>query len=159
MTTMTMKNSKSKSTGKARSVAASKVESSSTKTTAAKPAARELTRGESIRMRWGAGGAKGLYVAGRAGLWVLSGAAIYLLAMYVSVKMVPNVMVMVQRGTGIPSDADLPLLLAGWIVPSVFLLGLLFALTVTVMRGIWRWQRRQALKLRGSLVDPQGDVD
>lgn len=158
MTTMTMKNSKSRSTGKTRRDTP-KIESSSTRATAAESATRELTRGQSIRMRWGAGGAKGLYVAARAGLWVLSGAVIYLLAMYVSVKVVPNVMVMVQRGTGVPSDADLPLLLAGWIVPSVFMLGLIFVLAVTVMRGIWRWQRRQAQKLRGSLVDPQGDVD
>lgn len=156
---MTMKRKGgSKSTSSQTKPATTKATAKTTKSRTATPKGRDLTRGEAIRLRWGAGGAKGLYVAGRAGLVVLVSALIYLLAMYVSVKVVPNTMVMVQRGTGIPSDADFPLLLAGWIVPSVFMIGLVFVLTVVVMRGLWRWQLRQGKKLRRALVDEPAET-
>ncbi|WP_049576767.1 hypothetical protein [Nocardiopsis sp. SBT366] len=113
----------------------------------AKPSIRARTRA-----RLGEKGMQSLVVAARAGLIFSTCFAVYVLAMFIAVTVVPNVFLMVATGTGIGPAAPLEMQLAHWLAPSLFLIGLIFVLVLVVARWLWRAQRRLGEKARRALL-------
>lgn len=66
----------------------------------------------------------------------------YVIAFFFAVQVVPLTMGFVKAGTGVTLDMPLETVLSAWIVPALFLVGLLFVAVLLVMRGIWRLRIR-----------------
>ncbi|ROR75971.1 hypothetical protein SAMN06295974_3884 [Plantibacter flavus] len=68
--------------------------------------------------------------------------AYYVLAFFSAVQIVPMTMGFVKAGTGVTLDMPVETVLSAWIVPALFLVGLLFAFVLFLMRGLWRLRKR-----------------
>lgn len=62
----------------------------------------------------------------------------YIVAFFAAVRVVPMVMGFVKDGTGITMDMPVETVLSAWIAPSLFLLALVFALVLFVLRAVWK---------------------
>lgn len=91
-------------------------------------------------------GPASVVVAVRFGSLLIASAAVYLVAFFSAVRLVPSIMAFVASGSGVSADMPLQTLIAAWIAPSLFLIALLFALVLVVVRGLWR-MRRAAIAL------------
>lgn len=67
--------------------------------------------------------------------------AYYVIAFFAAVRLVPTVMGFVKAGSGVTMNMPVETVVAVWIAPSLFLLALLFALVLVVMRKLWRLRR------------------
>ena len=62
----------------------------------------------------------------------------YIVAFFAAVRVVPMVMGFVKDGTGVTMDMPVETVLSAWIAPSLFLLALVFALVLFVLRAVWK---------------------
>lgn len=108
--------------------------------------------GARIRSRLGRSGTRVLLTVVLSGLRFGAGAIIYVLGMFAAVTVVPNVFLMVSGGSGVGPSSPLEVQLTYWLVPSLFLIGLIFVLVLVAARWLWRAQRRMAAKARRSLL-------
>ncbi|WP_431872675.1 hypothetical protein [Nocardiopsis eucommiae] len=105
-----------------------------------------------IRTRLGHSGTRALLVVVRSGLRFGAVAATYVLGMFAAVTVVPNVFLMVSGGSGVGPASPLEMQVTYWLVPSLFLIGLIFVLVLVVARWLWRAQGGLATKARRSLL-------
>lgn len=91
-----------------------------------------------LRFRWGTKGAKTLAFIVRAVLFVVTFFVIWLVALGIASSMVPNIVSMVSESSGLTLEDRLDLVLVGWVLPAMFLLGLLFVATCALFWWIWR---------------------
>lgn len=63
--------------------------------------------------------------------------AIYVLAFFSAVRIVPMIMGFVKDGTGVQMEMSIDTVLAVWVAPSLFLIALLFAFVFTIIRKLW----------------------
>lgn len=66
----------------------------------------------------------------------------YLLAFFAAVRMVPMIMSFVATGTGVTSEAGFVAMVSLWLMPSVFLIGLVFVGVLALARLVWRMRRK-----------------
>lgn len=76
----------------------------------------------------------------------------YLLAFFLAVQAVPNLMAAVQQGTGVTMDMPINVIIAGWIVPSLFLVAVMFAAALLAMRWLWRRAMTLHRKVKSALL-------
>jgi len=70
----------------------------------------------------------------------LTGGAFYVLAFFFAIQVVPLTMGFVKAGSGVTMDMPIETILSVWIVPGLFLVALIFALVLLIMRTILRWR-------------------
>lgn len=70
------------------------------------------------------------------------GVASYVLVFFAAVRLVPLTMGFVKDGTGVTMDMPVETVLAVWIAPSLFLIAVLFALVIHLLRSAWALRRR-----------------
>lgn len=63
----------------------------------------------------------------------------YLLVLFTAVNVIPNIAVLIQRGTGVSIDMRLDAVLAGWLIPVLFIVAAVFVGEIFLMRGLWRF--------------------
>lgn len=81
------------------------------------------------------------------------------LALFAATNLVPRIVVLVQNGSGITLD-DIPeLVVAGWLLPSLFLIALLFVLVLFLCRAIRAAHTRLRGAVRGALVHEKSVPD
>lgn len=68
--------------------------------------------------------------------------AYYVIVMFCAVRVVPLLMGFVLNGSGVTMDLPVETIVAVWIVPSLFLVGMLFGLALTAMKALWHVRRR-----------------
>lgn len=103
-----------------------------------KNTARTDTRAPRFRVPRGKVGAASAVVIAQAASLLAVIVVFYIIAFFVAVRVVPITMGFVKDGTGVTLDMPVETVVAVWIAPSLFLLGLLFWLVVVVMRSIWK---------------------
>lgn len=112
---------------------------------------RELTAGDRTRIRMGKAGTKALSLMVRGISMVAVLMVSYLVAFFMAVKLVPNLMAAVQQGTGVTTSMSIDVVLAGWVVPSVFLVACLFAVLVLAVRWLLKQRRTLLARMDASL--------
>ena len=93
---------------------------------------------ERIRIKLGYAGTRTLFNGVRLGLLLFFGLVGYLVAFMIAVRGIPNLMAAVQQGTGVTTKMPADVVIAGWIVPSLFLVATLFVVFLLAMRQLWR---------------------
>lgn len=76
----------------------------------------------------------------------------YVLVTVAAVQGVPMIMAFVQSGTGMTMDMSLEVVLGVWLLPALFFIGMLFALVLAIIRGVWRLRKRILTKLKAALT-------
>lgn len=76
----------------------------------------------------------------------------YVLVTVAAVQGVPMIMAFVQSGTGMTMDMSLEVVLGVWLLPALFFIGMLFALVLAIIRGVWRLRKRILAKLKTALT-------
>lgn len=113
------------------------------------PKTRDLSREERLRLRLGDKGYRASVFGVRAGLLVVVVLVDYFIAFFLAVRMVPTLMAAVQQGTGVTTDMPIEVVIAGWIVPCLFLVAVLFVAGLFAMRSVWRFARKLDDKYAG----------
>jgi hypothetical protein len=72
----------------------------------------------------------------------------YVVAIYTAVSIVPNIAAMIQQATGVTTGMSFDVVVAGWLLPVIFLTALIFAAEVFLMRALWRASRRVNTSLK-----------
>jgi len=75
----------------------------------------------------------------------------YLLVLFTAVNVIPNIAVLIQRGTGVSIDMRLDAVLAGWLIPVLFIVAAVFVGEIFLMRGLWRFAAAKVRTLGGWL--------
>jgi hypothetical protein len=117
-----------------------------TRTTASTPSSRsgaastvrDKTVGDRIYGKLGALGTGVLYRVVATVLLALVIFLDYVLVLFTAVNMLPNVAVLVQQGTGVSLDSRIDAVVAGWLLPVLFIAAALLVAEIVLMRGLWR---------------------
>lgn len=110
------------------------------------------TFAQRLNLRLGKTGSKGLVKGLFLLMLVVVGLLDYLLVFFLAVSAVPNMMAAVQQGTGVNSTMAMEVVVAGWIVPSLFIVGMMFVLALLVMRSVWRVASKLHRKISVALL-------
>lgn len=110
-----------------------------------------LTPADRVFLKFGRPGAKLVHQL----IAVLLGTAVlffdYLLVMYTAVSVLPNIAALLQQGTGVTLEMRPDTVIAGWLVPLLFLTAVVLVAEVFLMRRLWRWTRDLSRRVGASL--------
>lgn len=111
------------------------------------PAQAKPAPGEWVLLKFGRTGAKLIHrlsaVALRAAVLFFD----YLLVLFTAVSVLPNVGALVQQGTGVTVDLRMDAVLAGWLIPVVFIAAAILVGEVFLMGRVWRFASRLIRKM------------
>ncbi|KIA73394.1 hypothetical protein ANMWB30_23210 [Arthrobacter sp. MWB30] len=137
-------------------------------TKAATPASSFATSpglGERVFLRFGRVGSGVLYRLLAVVLAIVVMLLDYLLVMFTAVSVVPNIAVLIQQGTGVTIDARIDAVIAGWLLPVVFIIAAVLIGEVFLMRKLWRIRGRvlhtvgsSLFRLRDEAGNPVGNA-
>ena len=114
-------------------------------------AAAALTLADRVYLKFGWPMVKSLHVAATALVFGLVLFLDYLLVIFTAVSVVPNVAVLIQKGTGVSVDMRIDAVIAGWLLPVLFIVAALLVGEVFVMRRLWRFAAGRLKSLAGWL--------
>ena len=115
--------------------------------TPAAPAAGSLTLGDRVYLKFGWPMVKSLHVLATVLLFGLVLLVDYLLVLFTAVSVLPNIAALIQKGTGVTVDMRIDAVIAGWLIPVLFIVAAVLVGEVFLMRRLWRFAagRRDAL--------------
>jgi hypothetical protein len=124
------------------------------------PTAEIFTFGDRVFLKFGPQGTRAIYLFVAFLLLVLVLFVDYLLVLFTAVNVVPNIAVLVQQGTGITPDMRIDAVIAGWLLPVLFIVAAVLVGEVFMMRRLWRFARGFIQSMRRSLfrVDDRGPI-
>jgi hypothetical protein len=122
----------------------------STRKTSSTPAPAEagaLTLADRAYLKFGLPMVRSVHALATVLLFGLVLLADYLIVLFTAVNVLPNIAALVQRGTGVTVDMRIDAVIAGWLLPVLFIIAAVLVGEVFVMRGLWRFAagRRKAL--------------
>lgn len=103
------------------------------------PAAGSLTYGDRLYLKFGWPMVKSLHVAATLLAFGLVLLVDYLLVLFTAVSVVPNLGAMIQEGTGVTVDMRIDAVIAGWLLPVLFIVAAVLVGEVFLMRRLWRF--------------------
>lgn len=115
------------------------------------PAAVSLTLGDRLYLKFGWPMVKSLHVATTLLAFGLVLLVDYLLVLFTAVAVVPNLGAMVQKGTGVTVDMRIDAVIAGWLLPVVFIVAAVLVGEVVLMRRLWRFAADRLATLAAAL--------
>lgn len=116
----------------------------------ASPATRQSV-GDWIFLKFGRLGAKVIH---RGAAFALRGVVLffdYLLVLFTAVNVLPNVAALVQQGTGVTLEMRVDAVIAGWLIPVLFIAAAILVGEVFIMGRLWRFASRMIGKAEQSL--------
>lgn len=84
--------------------------------------------------------------------------ACYIIVFFSAIRVVPVILGFVKDGSGITMSMPVETILSVWIAPSLFLIAILFALVIVVIRKLWRLRRRLIEQVSGWAFGRETDV-
>lgn len=118
---------------------------------AAVAATGRLSLGDRLFLRFGRIGAATVHRVALLAMLALVVVLSYLMVLFSAVSIVPNLAVLVQQGTGITLEMRLDAVVAGWLLPVLFLVAALLVAEVFVVRAMWRTARGAGRRLKKAL--------
>lgn len=100
------------------------------------------SRTTTVRLPRGRAASIGIVVATKAFTLVAMLVAYYVITFFAAIRVVPLTMGFVKSGSGVTLDMPIETVLSVWIVPALFLVGLVFVLLLVAMRALWRLRIR-----------------
>ena len=129
----------------------SKTGSSPDRTLAFASPAVPSTFGDRIYLRFGRFGTSAIHRLVSAALLGLVLLADYLIVLFTAVNVLPNIAVLIQHGTGVTLEARIDAVIAGWLIPVLFIAAAVLVAEVFLMRKLWRSATGLNRRLRRSL--------
>lgn len=118
---------------------------------AAAAATGGLSLGDRLFLRFGRVGAATVHRVALLAMLALVVVLSYLMVLFSAVSIVPNLAVLVQQGTGITLEMRLDAVVAGWLLPVLFLVAALLVAEVFLVRAMWRTARVAGRRLKKAL--------
>ncbi|MCB5280371.1 hypothetical protein [Arthrobacter sp. ES1] len=115
------------------------------------PAAGSLTLGDRVYLKFGWPMVKSLHVLATVLLFGLVLFVDYLLVLFTAVNVLPNIAALVQKGTGMTVDMRIDAVIAGWLIPVLFIVAAVLVGEIVLMRRLWRFASGRLDALAGSL--------
>lgn len=108
---------------------------------------RPVTLGDRIFLKVGHAGAQVVHLFATLLLFALVLFADYLIVLFTAVNVLPNIAVLIQQGTGVTLDARLDAVIAGWLIPVLFIVAAVLVGEIFLMRRLWLFatNRKQAM--------------
>lgn len=119
--------------------------------TPAAPAAGSLTLGDRVYLKFGWPMVKALHVLATVLLFGLVLLVDYLLVLFTAVSVVPNIGALIQKGTGVTPDMRIDAVIAGWLLPVLFIVAAVLVGEIFLMRRLWRFAAARLNSLAGWL--------
>lgn len=114
-------------------------------------AAGSLTLGDRVYLKFGWPMVKAIHVAATALVFGLVLLADYLLVLFTAVSVVPNIGALIQKGTGVTVDMRIDAVIAGWLLPVLFIVAAVLVGEIFLMRRMWRFAATRLNSLAGWL--------
>lgn len=108
--------------------------------------------GEWVFLKFGRSGAKLIHRLSAVALRTAVLFFDYLLVLFTAVNVLPNVAALVQQGTGVSVDMRIDVVLAGWLIPVIFIAAAILVGEVFVMGRLWRFASRLSRKIERALL-------
>lgn len=118
---------------------AEKIDEAQPLVSAAASTERQHSWVDKIRLKLGYFGAKAALRIVSVILLLIMALFIYLLVIFTAVSIIPNIAAFIQQGTGIGIDLRLDVVIAGWLLPTVFVVGMVMVAEVAAFRALWRF--------------------
>lgn len=124
------------------------------------PAAAPLTLGDRLFLKLGRFGTKAVHRLIAAAMVVMVLLADYVLVLFTAVNVVPNIAVLIQQGTGVTMEMRPDAVVAGWLIPVLFIVAAVFVAEIFAMRRLWRFamERISAMGQAMFRLDGQGNA-
>lgn len=116
-----------------------KTQNSSARDTGAAAVGKDFTFGDRLYLKFGRFGTRVIHRAVAAVLLALVLFLDYLIVLFTAVNVVPNIAALVQQGTGVTMDLRLDAVIAGWLLPTVFIIAAVLIGEIFLMRRLWRF--------------------
>lgn len=100
-------------------------------------AAVPASLGDKIFLKFGRIGTRLIHRILAAALLLLVLFADYLIVLFTAMNLVPNIAVLVQQATGVTLDARLDAVVAGWLLPVLFLVAAVLVAEMFMLRRLW----------------------
>lgn len=120
--------------------------------TGATPVVSGFTLGDRIYLRFGRFGARTIHRIVTVVLLALVLFADYLIVLFTAVNVIPNIAALVQQGTGVTLEARLDAVLAGWLIPVLFIVAMVLVAEVFLLRQLWRSAMKLTRRIGHSLL-------
>lgn len=99
---------------------------------------RPLTLGDRIFLKLGPQGARAIKLSTALVLFALVMLLDYLIVLFTAVNVLPNIAALIQQGTGVTLEARLDMVIAGWLIPVLFIVAAVLVAEIFLMRRLWR---------------------
>ena len=129
----------------------SKTGTAQDRTLALASSAAPSTFGDRIYLRFGKLGTTVIHRLVSAALLGLVLFADYLIVLFTAVNVLPNIAVLIQHGTGVTLEARMDAVIAGWLIPVLFIAAAVLVAEIFLMRKLWRSATDVTRRLRRSL--------
>lgn len=110
-----------------------------------------FTLGDRIYLKFGMFGARTLHRIVTVALLALVLFADYLIVLFTAVNVIPNIAALVQQGTGVTLEARLDTVLAGWLIPVLFIVAMVLVAEIFLLRQLWRSAMKLSRRIGASL--------
>jgi hypothetical protein len=104
----------------------------------ARPSADSFTLADRVYLKFGRFGTTVIHRLVSVALVALVLVADYLLVLFTAVNVLPNIAVLIQQGTGVTLNARLDMVIAGWLIPVLFIVAAVLVAEIFLMRRLWR---------------------
>jgi hypothetical protein len=121
------------------------------RTSPAAAAAGSLTLGDRVYLKFGWPMVKSLHVAATALVFGLVLFVDYLLVLFTAVNVLPNIAALIQQGTGVTVEMRIDTVIAGWLIPVLFIVAAVLVGEIFLMRRLWRFAAGRLKALGGWL--------
>lgn len=110
-----------------------------------------FTLGDRLYLRLGLFGTRALHRVASFALMALVLLADYLIVLFTAVNVLPNVAAFIQQGTGVTLEMRVDAVIAGWLLPVLFIAAAILVGEVFLMRRLWRAARNLLARMGRSL--------
>lgn len=114
-------------------------------------APRPLTLGDRMYLRFGFPVVRGLHLLATVVVYGLALIVDYLLVLFTAVSVLPNIAALIQKGTGVTVDMRIDAVIAGWLIPVLFIVAAVLVGEIFMMRRLWRFASERLFALAGWL--------
>lgn len=116
-----------------------------------------FTLGDRVFLKFGQLGTRALHLFAAGVLRVLVLFVDYLIVLFTAVNVLPNIAVLIQQGTGVTLDARIDAVIAGWLLPVLFIAAAVLVGEIFVMRSLWRFTTGLIRTMGSSLFRMAGE--
>jgi small neutral amino acid transporter SnatA (MarC family) len=129
----------------------STIRNTSARAAAPVPSAGAFTFGDRVFLKFGPQGTRAIYLFMAFLLLALVFFVDYLLVLFTAVNVVPNIAVLIQQGTGVTPEMRIDAVIAGWLLPVLFIVAAVLVGEIFMMRRLGRFARGVRQTMRRSL--------